>query len=322
MLHKTKTKNNNLLISCAILVTALLVTTAQANAAERKFMPLGKNSAASASISQQGGRQFIPLREAGRQTTQAKMMPLNGGNGGKVWKLKDLGETPRIPKSHEVPDDVKLAMATGYTPRAEGSEGAISAMRKDREEIAAALAPVFAEKLADSVEETLDTDFELPMAVAEGMADKVEDAVKKGLGFVWPVAHEYFTISSPFGPRRHPVTGKQDFHAGIDIPAPMGTPVLAAASGEVAGVGEHPRLGRYVKITHGDGSYSLYGHLQKWTVAMGKQVQAGERIGLVGSTGRSTGPHLDFSIRKDGKPYNPMKVLAEALDEKKLALAR
>ncbi|MBM3617478.1 MAG: M23 family metallopeptidase [Alphaproteobacteria bacterium] len=181
----------------------------------------------------------------------------------------------------------------------------------------------------DLTEEDLGTDLDMPDAALLGV--KEEDALDKELvkaakakskGFVWPVAGDDYTrISSAFGIRRHPVTGKQGFHAGIDIPAPIGTPVLAALDGEVTGVGTHKNLGRFVKITHADGTYALYGHLSKQSVKMGMKVASGRRIGTVGSTGRSTGPHLDFSIRKEGKPINPMPLLADALKEKKLALA-
>lgn len=180
----------------------------------------------------------------------------------------------------------------------------------------------------DLTEEDLGTDLDMPDAAILGVNDEdaKEEAVDlpkaRAKGFVWPVSgDDYIRISSAFGVRRHPVTGQQGFHAGIDIPAPVGTPVLAALDGEVTGVGVHKNLGRFVKITHADGSYALYGHLDKQTVKTGAKVTSGKRIGTVGTTGRTTGPHLDFSIRKEGKPINPMPLLADALREKKLALA-
>lgn len=179
----------------------------------------------------------------------------------------------------------------------------------------------------DLTEEDLGTDLDMPDAALLGVSEEEDKEVVKSVkakakGFVWPVdGDDYTRISSAFGIRRHPVTGKQGFHAGIDIPAPVGTPVIAALDGEVTGVGTHKNLGRFVKITHADGTYALYGHLSKQSVKMGMKVHSGRRIGSVGSTGRSTGPHLDFSIRKEGKPINPMPLLADALKEKKLALA-
>lgn len=177
----------------------------------------------------------------------------------------------------------------------------------------------------DIQEEELENaeDISLPDAAILGMASPEKPSVAKSeKGFVWPVdGDEYIRVSSAFGMRRHPVTGKQGFHAGIDIPAPVGTFVVAAMDGEVTGIGTHKNLGRFVKISHEDGSYSLYGHLNSQLARMHAKIKAGQRIGTVGATGRATGPHLDFSIRKDGKPVNPMPFLADALQEKKLALA-
>lgn len=313
-MERTQRTASNLLICCAVILAALVAFSARAADGGRQFVPLNKPTAATGSIMPQSGRQFIPLT-GGRAATQTKMLPLNGGGGERVWKLHDLRDAPRIEKSDEVPDDVKLAMATSRMPYKD--KDALPQAGRDREKIAAALAPVLGGGVA---EESIETDLDMPEAIAAGVVDGA-DGLLSASGFVWPVADAHFTISSPYGPRRHPITGKQDFHAGIDIPAPQGTKVLAAADGEVTAVGEHPRLGRFVRIAHADGSYSLYGHLQRWTTKPGTAVRAGDRIGLVGSTGRSTGPHLDFSIRKDGKPFNPMSVLAGALAEKKLAFA-
>lgn len=127
---------------------------------------------------------------------------------------------------------------------------------------------------------------------------------------LWPVDETVTSrISSPFGYRTHPVTGKHSFHAGLDIAAPKGTKVSASAIGEVTDIGTHKNLGKYVKVTHDDGTYSLYGHLSKITAKTGTQVAQGEKIGEVGSTGRSTGPHLDYSLRRGKKAIDPQKHL-------------
>lgn len=126
----------------------------------------------------------------------------------------------------------------------------------------------------------------------------------------WPLAGQTRQrISSPFGPRRDPFTGKKAMHEGLDIAAALGTPVLATAKGTVTGVGRHPRLGRYVRVDHADGTYSLYGHLQKATVEQGTEVAQGEKVGTVGMSGRATGPHLDYSLRKNTVPRDPLTVL-------------
>ena len=144
----------------------------------------------------------------------------------------------------------------------------------------------------------------------------------KDIAFQWPVRGGDQKISSSFGSRKHPVTGKRHFHTGIDIPAPRGTAVLAAADGDVTEVGSHPRLGKFIKIDHGNGVYSIYGHLDRYMVRKGKHIDAGTRIGSVGSTGRSTGPHLHFTINRNGKLQNPMVVLRDSKASNSLALAK
>lgn len=126
----------------------------------------------------------------------------------------------------------------------------------------------------------------------------------------WPIpANAEQRISSPFGYRKHPITGKRAFHAGIDIAVAKGTPVKATHNGIVTEVSRHKNLGRFVKVKHSDEEYSLYGHLSKWKVREGDRVYAGDIVGKVGSTGRSTGPHLDYSLRRKGKAVNPMHYL-------------
>ncbi len=128
--------------------------------------------------------------------------------------------------------------------------------------------------------------------------------------WTWPVdLHVSQRISSGFGMRVHPVTGKQAFHQGVDIAAPVGTKVLAAANGVVSLVTSHAHLGHYIRIEHPDGTFSLYGHLSDWKVREGDVVYAGDEIGEIGMSGRTTGPHLDFSIRKNDAAVNPLNYL-------------
>lgn len=312
---------NNLLRGSIILLIALVAASAQAADGGMKFLPLKQTHSINATLSAKTGRQFLSLRETKRDGAPLKMMSLNGGNSQRSWLLSELKAAPRVAKAKEVPDDVKLAMAQGHTPYAQDKVVSLPESGQKREMIAAALAPVMAAKQQAGTEENIDTDIEdAHEALAASLPQAVHEAVDKTLAYVWPVANAHYRISSPYGYRKHPITGKRAFHAGIDIPAPTGTNVLAAMDGEVADVGEHARLGRYVKVSHNDGTYSLYGHLQKWTTQIGRAVKAGDVIGKVGSTGRSTGPHLDFSIRRDGKSFNPMQVLADVLAEKKLAM--
>lgn len=139
-------------------------------------------------------------------------------------------------------------------------------------------------------------------------ADKARNAAeKKGGLFAWPLdSSASQRISSHFGTRRDPFTGKRAFHKGIDIAAPIGTKVLASADGTVEAVATHARLGKYVKLRHEDGSATLYGHLSATLVKKGAQVKTGSPLGKVGSTGRSTGPHLDFSYRLGEEAVDPL----------------
>ena len=121
----------------------------------------------------------------------------------------------------------------------------------------------------------------------------------------WPVVG-HTRISSPAGPRVHPIWHSVICHAGIDIPAPNGTPIHAAASGIVLEATAVSGYGNMTLISHGGGMATLYGHQSRFAVRTGEYVKAGEVIGYVGSTGWSTGPHLHFEVRLAGKPYNPL----------------
>lgn len=116
-------------------------------------------------------------------------------------------------------------------------------------------------------------------------------------------------ISSYYGFRRDPFTGKRAFHAGIDIVGRYGAPVRATADGVVYRVGYQRGLGRYVKIRHKHGYVTVYGHLRKYIVHRGERVKKGDIIGYLGNTGRSTGPHVHYEIRYWGRPINPLKFI-------------
>jgi len=112
-------------------------------------------------------------------------------------------------------------------------------------------------------------------------------------------------VSSPFGYRRDPINGRAAMHSGIDIPGPIGTPVRASAAGTVRFAGVAGGYGRMIEIDHGGGMVTRYGHLSRELVSPGERVAQGETIGLMGSTGRSTGSHLHFEVRMNGAPMPP-----------------
>ncbi len=129
------------------------------------------------------------------------------------------------------------------------------------------------------------------------------------LGLLFRRPLRVITVSSPFGPRYHPVTGVWGFHAGVDFAAARGTPVVAARSGEVIDTGNDSTMGNYILLQHSGGFTTFYGHLDTVVVSLKDSVTSGMIIGTVGSTGTTTGSHLHFEIRHDTDPRDPMKML-------------
>ena len=115
-------------------------------------------------------------------------------------------------------------------------------------------------------------------------------------------------ITSYFGNRYHPILHFTRFHAGVDIGAGWGSPIVAAGDGQVIGAGWSGGYGREVQIAHGGGLVSLYGHMSEIVAQPGSFVRQGQLIGYVGSSGLSTGPHLHFEVRMSGQPVNPLAV--------------
>lgn len=132
--------------------------------------------------------------------------------------------------------------------------------------------------------------------------------VYDGGQFKWP-APSYKRISDDYGNRIHPTLGTQQFHNGLDMAAPSGSPILAAYNGEVIAASYSPTMGNYAMIDHGDGLITIYMHAASLSVKQGQMVTKGEQIGCVGSTGRSTGPHLHFSVRLNGSYVSPWNYL-------------
>lgn len=116
-------------------------------------------------------------------------------------------------------------------------------------------------------------------------------------------------LTSGFGARKSPFTGRLSYHPGIDLAAPMGALVYACASGQVATIAYNRLYGKYVILQHTDGRHSLYGHLSAVRVRVQQKLSVGAVIGNVGSTGASTGPHLHFEVREAGVPQNPERFM-------------
>ena len=131
-------------------------------------------------------------------------------------------------------------------------------------------------------------------------------------GFLWPLPGRY-NLSSLFGSRKHPITGKANNHTGIDIPASSGTSILAAKSGVVTTSTYNNSYGNYVVVSHSDGTSTLYAHMSRRGVSKGEVVSQGQYIGDVGTTGSSTGNHLHLEVRVNGSRVDPTQYFSVAL---------
>lgn len=152
--------------------------------------------------------------------------------------------------------------------------------------------------MVDSMEQTME------LSLKQALARQAElDAIPSG----WPTSSQ--TMTSSFGYRKDPFTGKATFHAGIDISGKSGDPVFSAADGKVSESGFSSSEGNYIVIDHDNGLQSVYMHLQHNEAQEGDTVVRGEKIGLLGSSGRSTGPHLHFEVLQKQEAVNPLDYL-------------
>ena len=148
------------------------------------------------------------------------------------------------------------------------------------------------------------------LEIQEAEVTRILESYKYGSApsgkFAWPVAGR---VTSGFGTRYHPILGYNRFHSGIDIAASYGTLVKAADGGQVVQAAYSSGYGYYIILYHGGGFATYYAHLSSFNVSAGQMVQRGQVIGLVGSTGLATGPHLHFEVRINGTPQNPYAYL-------------
>jgi len=214
---------------------------------------------------------------------QAQMLRLDG-IGERLAKIAGL-------KPQELP-----SLRPGETPGRGGAESSQPSHPLSVPEFTDLL-----EKLSRQVDERSDQ-----LGVLEALL--VQSSVnRKFLPTLAPIIDGWF--SSNFGYRIDPFNGQQSFHEGIDFPADTGTPIVAAASGKVVTAEVHPQYGKMIEIDHGNGLLSRYAHSAQMLVKEGDLVMRGQQVGTVGSTGRSTGPHLHFEVRLNGVPQNPARFL-------------
>lgn len=166
------------------------------------------------------------------------------------------------------------------------------------------------EMLASDADGSLDPRFERLTLSLSRMG-----SLERGLdGIPQVMPADIRNISSGFGYRRDPFTGRAAMHRGLDFRGPMGAPIHAAADGTVTFVGNKSGYGRVVEITHGDGMMTRYAHMSRFDSRVGQQVVAGTVIGRIGNSGRSTGPHLHFEVHINGRAVNPRPFLETAPD--------
>ncbi len=162
-----------------------------------------------------------------------------------------------------------------------------------------------------------DDTFGLLRTVLEGLESRLHDvrstvekrnALAAATPSIWP-AHGW--LSSGMGSRRDPVTGGADFHPGLDIAGDRGQPVYSTAAGRVTHVGYQGAYGNLIVVDHGFGLETKYGHLSRFSVKKGQQVKRGDVLGLIGSTGRTTGSHLHYEVHANGRLLNPLQLLTQ-----------
>ena len=210
-----------------------------------------------------------------------------------ILRLDNLGE--RLAKLAGLKPQELPATEAGLIP---GRGGPASTIRRDFTvgEFTAMLG-----QLSHQVDERSDQ-----LGVLEALV-VTDSANKRFLPTLSPIEDGWF--SSNFGWRVDPFNGEKSFHDGIDFPAEVGTTIDAAASGKVLFADVHPAYGKMLEIDHGNGLVSRYAHCSTLLVKEGDLVMRGQRIATVGSTGRSTGPHLHFEVRLNGVPQNPARFL-------------
>jgi murein DD-endopeptidase MepM/ murein hydrolase activator NlpD len=172
--------------------------------------------------------------------------------------------------------------------------------------------PLFRDLVAPSSDATTSLDtMSLSLGTQLRRLDQIHGVIRS-IPLFTPL--DSFTLMSGFGARHDPFTGQAAMHYGLDMSAPMRTPVLSTAAGTVVVAGWKSRYGRMVEIDHGNGLRTRYGHLYKINVRRGQKVEFREPIGLLGSSGRSTGPHVHYEVLINGEPTDPNKFLKAGKD--------
>lgn len=211
-----------------------------------------------------------------------------------MLRMENVGD--RLAKTAGLKPQELPAIEPGKPPGRGGAESSLPARNLTVDEFTS---------LVDTLKQQMDVGTD-QLSVLEALLMH-DSANRKFLPTLFPILDGWY--SSNFGWRIDPFTGQNSMHEGIDFTAETGTPVVAAASGKVVFADWHPAYGKMVEIDHGNGLVSRYAHTSAMFVKEGDLVVRGQRIAAVGSTGRSTGPHLHFEVRLNGVPQNPARFL-------------
>jgi murein DD-endopeptidase MepM/ murein hydrolase activator NlpD len=239
--------------------------------------------------------QPIPVAEPERPTIAPGPLRIRGRVGdGLYWSLRAAGASPQVAAQYLAALATEIDVGGDVGPgdgfdMVLGSGGDLLYAGLDR--VAAA-------------------DLQLVKWNANGRGDWLDAAhadqpAPVSAGMTWPVAGR---ITSYFGYRYHPILHFTRFHAGVDFGASWGSPIVAAADGQIAGAGWAGGYGRQVRIAHAGGLTTTYSHMSEIVASPGSFVHAGQLIGYVGSSGLSTGPHLHYEVLSGGRPVNPLSV--------------
>lgn len=212
-----------------------------------------------------------------------------------VAKMSELDKKLRIMMNVE--SDGNMFQAIGGTPESSFSFDYIPNYRQE----------ALARKMHNFLKQ-LSTQSKLEKIKQEELLNILKDKqhILASTPSIWPTQG---WISSEFGYRISPFTGQREFHKGIDISGPEGTPIIAPAEGEVIFTGKNGAYGLSILLDHGNGITTRYAHLSKIVVKKGEKVKRGEIIAYMGNTGRSTGPHLHYEVRVGGVPVNPYRYI-------------
>lgn len=234
------------------------------------------------------------------------------------------GVCDQLQAAREALRQAKAELETAEAETAETKtqqEGAQAELESQKAEVQALIKEIAADEKATQAEidkldkaakeqdaEIARLDKELQKAIAEAKkSNSNQYQFDPGSGFYWPLPKERVSVTSFFGPRTHPITGKYHNHSGTDIGAYSGTEIYAAHGGIVLTSAYHSSYGNYVVLSRGDGITTLYAHMSKRAVKVGDVVSQGQVIGYVGSTGSSTAPHLHFEVRVNGVRQDALK---------------